>query len=189
MIELLIELHKQIFFWLHSFSQQGEHIRFWLYLIAERLDWYVVFAAVVFIVLHHHRHQKNKPEFISHISIQESLIIFLMIGLGWAISYVLKITVANPRPFIQFPEILPVFLYGGYDSFPSGHATLFAALATALYIHHKRVGFFFGVCALLISLSRVISGVHFPIDILVGWVLGISSVYLVYYLLKRKKLY
>ncbi len=66
----------------------------------------------------------------------------------------------------------PLFLHGGMDSFPSGHATLFSALAVAIYVVHKKVGYVFMFFALIIGLSRIVAGVHFPVDILAGFAIG-----------------
>jgi len=180
MIETFIQIHSDIFFWLYSWSLGSEELRFWLYVIAQEIDVYLVFLGVFFMVAHHHKRNSNKPEFISRDSLKEGIFTIFGILAAWGISYIMKITFMMPRPFIRFSsEILPLFPYGGFDSFPSGHATLFAALATALYIYHKKIGILFWIFTILISLARVISGVHFPIDILVGWILGTVTVIIV----------
>ncbi|MCI5050877.1 MAG: phosphatase PAP2 family protein [Candidatus Pacebacteria bacterium] len=189
MIETFIQLHKQLFLWMHSFAKGSEGVKFLLYYIAEYIDIYVVFFGVVFILLHHHRHHKNHPELLSHEALKEGIFIISAVLLAWFIAYLMKIGFAMPRPYLRFPtEVLPLFPYGGFDSFPSGHATLFAALATGIFVNHKKIGIIFGICAVLISLTRVISGVHFPIDILVGWILGISSVLFMrhYFIIKKR---
>lgn len=65
-------------------------------------------------------------------------------------------------------------LIGEYGlSFPSQHAMLFFLLATIIYWIRPRVSFWFFFVAIIISLSRVIVGVHYPSDILVGAVFGV----------------
>lgn len=188
MIETLIQLHTKLFFWLYSFSGGSEISRFWIYTIAEVIDIYVVAIGILFILAHHHRHFKNHPEFISHTSLKEGIYIIIGVCIAWAISYGMKLIFAMPRPFLRFAEnVVPLFPYGGFDSFPSGHATLFAALSLSVYLYHKKIGILFIIIALAISITRVISGVHFPIDILVGWLLGCSSVLLVRHYFLRKK--
>ena len=59
-----------------------------------------------------------------------------------------------------------------YASFPSGHAT--TAFATALLLafwYPRQSGLFIGL-AVLVGLSRVALGAHFPSDVLAGAVLG-----------------
>lgn len=184
MVASIIELHNQLFFWLHSLSQSSSEFSFWLYVIAERIDLYMIIIGIFFIIVHHHQRISNNPELISRSAIREGIFIVLAVLVSWAISYLLKITFGIPRPFLQFSEIIPLFPYGGYDSFPSGHATLFAALATALYRSHKKIGWIFIGIAFLIGITRVISGVHFPIDVVFGWFLGTMVVIIVSKILK-----
>ena len=71
----------------------------------------------------------------------------------------------------MFSNIVPLFSESGY-AFPSGHATFFMALAFALFFNHKKAGYVFILFALLIGIARIIAGVHFPVDILGGFILG-----------------
>jgi len=59
------------------------------------------------------------------------------------------------------------------NSFPSGHAIIFGALATSLYFIHKKLGITYLILAIVIGFSRVVAGVHFPVDIAFGLLLGI----------------
>lgn len=59
-----------------------------------------------------------------------------------------------------------------YASFPSGHATTAFATAFILAFWYPRLrGPFLGL-AVLVGLSRVVLGAHFPSDVLLGAVLG-----------------
>jgi len=92
--------------------------------------------------------------------------------LAWGASRAIKYFYPSPRPFEVFDNIKLLFTHGGGDSFPSGHATFFMALAIALSAYHKRLGIVYIFGALAIGLARVIAGVHFPIDIIAGYILG-----------------
>ena len=60
----------------------------------------------------------------------------------------------------------------GAYSFPSAHATNTFGCALWLSYFYPRQGWvFFGLSA-LVSLSRVFVGVHYPSDVLGGWLLG-----------------
>jgi undecaprenyl-diphosphatase len=59
-------------------------------------------------------------------------------------------------------------------SFPSGHATVSFACATVLALAVPRLAVPLYALAVLISFSRVYVGVHFPLDVLAGAVLGIA---------------
>lgn len=60
-------------------------------------------------------------------------------------------------------------------SFPSGHTIFVFALATAVFLYNKKVGLWFYGAALLIGFSRIFVGVHWPLDILGGIVLGVPT--------------
>jgi undecaprenyl-diphosphatase len=84
----------------------------------------------------------------------------------------------RPRPFVDLPINL---LISGPNSasFPSGHAAFYSAIAFYIFFKDKKIGIFALICAFLISLSRVFVGVHWPIDILAGFVVGLVSALIV----------
>ena len=88
------------------------------------------------------------------------------------VNYELKHFFESPRPFNLDPSVGLIHV-GGFG-FPSGAAQTAALLSGLLIIYWKNkwrlvVGITFFI---LISLSRVYLGVHFPSDILGGWAVG-----------------
>jgi len=84
----------------------------------------------------------------------------------------------RPRPFVILPSVHPLITtlsLENVQSFPSGHAIFFFAIATVMYCFDKKVGFWSFVVAALISIARVYVGVHWPSDILAGAILGILT--------------
>ncbi len=92
----------------------------------------------------------------------------------------------RPRPF----SVLPVhqLLFDNEWSFPSGHATFFFAFATAIYLYNKKWGVGFFIAAIAMTASRVITGVHYPSDILGGMIIGIAVAYIVFSFARGKEL-
>lgn len=91
---------------------------------------------------------------------------------AWAISEIIKYFYFNPRPFLV--NHLPALtLTQPLDSaFPSSHTATAFALATAVWLHNKKIGGFFLVVAVIIGLARVGANVHWPADIVGGAILG-----------------
>lgn len=89
----------------------------------------------------------------------------------------LKAVFGAPRPFELVPEVLRLpaaAATAGGPSFPSGHALtamLFWGLA-ATYVKRSWFSLVAAAVIVLVAVSRVYLGVHFPIDVLVGLVLG-----------------
>jgi len=96
---------------------------------------------------------------------------------GIALSDLLKFAFGRPRPDFISPGAR-VFT----TSFPSGHATLSAityltiAALLARTQSSPRIGVYFIVLAalltILIGVSRIYLGVHYPTDVLGGWCIG-----------------
>lgn len=65
-------------------------------------------------------------------------------------------------------------------SFPSDHAVVAWALGTILFLYNKKSGYWAGAAALLICLGRVLAGVHYVSDVLVGAGIGALAALLVF---------
>jgi len=93
---------------------------------------------------------------------------------AFAVAEIIKTLTAVPRPFVAggFEPLIAVSPRDFYGSFPSGHATLAAALAAAIFFTEKIPGLFILLIGILVGWGRVLVGVHFPLDILAGLVLG-----------------
>lgn len=82
-----------------------------------------------------------------------------------------------PRPFEVSSEVTPLREQTATGaSFPSGHTQNSSTFYTSigLYIKKKWVWIVIGVVLFLIGFSRLYLGVHFPKDILSGWMIGIG---------------
>jgi undecaprenyl-diphosphatase len=114
--------------------------------------------------------------------------LFILISLLGAVnlSWLLKVLISRPRPML-WPRLVQD--YGA--SFPSGHSVYAASFACVFILvfwqtQWRYTVLFLGLTwMLLMGLSRVYLGVHFPSDVLGGWALGWAWVFLVYLGLHR----
>lgn len=123
-----------------------------------------LFSLIVVLYLSLHRQRRA------------ALFVAFAVASGSVLSFVLKYVIDRPRPDIQ--SGIRVFT----SSFPSGHATVSAVVYLTLgallaYISpSRRLSVFFlatAVClTLLVGLSRIYLGLHYPTDVVAGWALG-----------------
>lgn len=90
---------------------------------------------------------------------------------------IIKNIVQRDRPFIVMEGIDMLIKAPTSYSFPSGHTTSSFAAAGVLSINFKNKSIYIFALASLIAFSRIYLGVHFPTDIIVGIILGLSCAY------------
>ena len=100
-----------------------------------------------------------------------SRILILFLISGW-LNTVMKDMINHPRPY-NLDETVKIGNTKG-PGIPSGHAQQSLVVLSALSLWRRNRFFTSGaaVLILLIALSRIYLGVHFPTDILGGWLLG-----------------
>jgi undecaprenyl-diphosphatase len=90
----------------------------------------------------------------------------------WA-STAIKALVDRPRPPLHYAEPKTLVPLPHDASFPSGHAATSFAAATMLTFYFPRLAPLFYVLAAAVAFSRVYVGVHYPLDVVGGALLGV----------------
>jgi undecaprenyl-diphosphatase len=90
------------------------------------------------------------------------------------LTIIIKTIVARPRPFTVVPGVIAVVLETG-SSFPSGHVSRVFSLLHVTRGTSKRLRVVGYSLASLVMFSRVYLGVHYPLDVLCGALLGYAS--------------
>lgn len=94
----------------------------------------------------------------------------------------LKPLVARLRPCHALSDVRLLVNCGGKYAFPSSHATNIAGFATLFTLIYRKYWYWFWSIALLIGFSRIYVGVHYPGDVLGGFLIGATLALIVYYL-------
>jgi undecaprenyl-diphosphatase len=107
-----------------------------------------------------------------------ALFVFVASVGGWLLNGFLKELFQRPRP-----EVVPHLRDVMSQSFPSGHALTSAVVfltlgALLMRISERRVTKFYCIAVamlatVLVGLSRLYLGVHYPTDVLAGWIIGL----------------
>lgn len=94
---------------------------------------------------------------------------------AWLVAEGIKYLFNRARPFISDTEIAPLIKTPSSSSFPSGHSATAAAGAISLSAIYPAFAPALLVAGLLVALSRIYLGVHYPIDVLAGLLIGAAS--------------
>ncbi|MDT7885019.1 MAG: phosphatase PAP2 family protein [Thermoflexus sp.] len=95
----------------------------------------------------------------------------LAVPLSGALLEAMNAVYFRPRPFTDH-EVHLLFYHPSDSSFPSNAATVAWAIAVSLKTGNRRVGWVAMGLAAGISLARVYGGVHYPLDVVAGALLG-----------------
>jgi undecaprenyl-diphosphatase len=172
MVQILQKLDTQLFLFLNSLHTN------WLdpvmALITRRDTWFPAYLVLIFWLIY-----KNKREGVFQIV---SIVLAILLA-DQLCSGILKPFVARLRPCYE-PSlnglIHLVTECGGQFGFCSSHAANSFALATSVYLFFGKnkytISLFFW--ALIVSYSRIYVGVHYPVDILFGGLIGVVFAHL-----------
>ena len=117
------------------------------------------------------------------------LLLFYSTVLALLINIVIQNLVHFDRPESVLQWVWHLILNHIPDaSFPSDHTAVSIAFATALFFTgYKKVAYVFFPLAFAMNISRIISWVHWPFDVIVGTIIWLFSGYIICVLLKNNK--
>lgn len=151
-------MNDLIFFFFYNFAHQSVSLDKFFIFLAVYFPYAVGLLAIALFLFYY----KSWREF---------FIVFFSAGLAWLVANLLKIFIHTLRPSFVLANVQSLFVENNF-AFPSGHASFFSALAVSIFLLHKKPGYWFMIFAFLIGIARIVTGVHFPVDILGGFVLG-----------------
>jgi len=99
----------------------------------------------------------------------------IALALSHLLVHLLKNSVCRLRPKDVLPNINTFDVVLDYYSFPSGHTTSVFAIATTLALNIPILAVICFPIALIVAISRLYLGVHYPSDVLAGMAVAIFS--------------
>lgn len=111
---------------------------------------------------------------------EKKALLFTIIGLiiSYILVHIIYIFIKEPRPFTTFP-ITTLINPPDILSFPSIHTTRMAVIAFAFLLAKSKFAPLFIIFLIWVGFARIFVGVHYPLDILGGIVIGFISILLV----------
>lgn len=177
-------MNLAIFNYFYSFAHRSAALDALFVFLASDLVWLVCIAVFFYLL-------KNGDK---RMVFRDIAVVFGAALAGAVASTIFKNIFHTLRPFVELTNIQPLVPESGF-AFPSGHTTDLMAVAAALWGNHKRASVFVGSAVLIVGFARIIVGVHWPVDILggilLGSVVGLGTYYLAGHLLQntQKSLY
>lgn len=144
----------------------------WLYVVVYLLAQVLIFVLpVILYILWRSRGHISK-----HLPQKAVVLAVLTVVLAFSVKTLFNAFYSRARPFITDPELMYMNFRVASDSFPSGHTIFAFAIASSLNLSgYHRLGSVLYVVAILIGLSRIFAGVHYPSDVLAGALIGMGS--------------
>ena len=155
-------LDRKGFFVLNDFAQRSDFWQNFFYFFSQ-YGVILIVLGLIYLVL--------------KIRINAIFTAFLSAIIATFISFVIYLLWQRPRPFIAYAESAHK-LVGNLtsSSFPSAHTYIsFAIAMTVLLYGHKKLGGFMIVIAILVAISRIAAGIHYPSDVIAGAIIGLFS--------------
>ena len=103
--------------------------------------------------------------------------LYATVGAGFA-NLVIRLSnqqLDRPRPFVTLEDVEVLFYRPTDPSFPANAAAFGFAMAAGVWLVNRRLGMVVGVGAMLFAGARVYAGMHYPLDIVSGALLGIVT--------------
>ena len=185
MLDWLLELDRDVFVYLNGLGSEGWD-SFWLF-ITKQFNWIPVFAIILYLAF--------KRLGWKH-AVLVIVLVALLITLTDQTTNLIKNTFQGLRPGNDplLTDIMRAVQKRKSFSFISGHASNSMAVAYFLYRilkpYLKYMGFIF-LWPLIFAYSRIYLGLHYPGDILMGYLYGIlmASLMLLLYRYLRDKFF
>ncbi len=81
----------------------------------------------------------------------------------------------RPRPFVREENVESLTKHKASFSCPSNHAASSAVIALAWYCISPEISLVLLIPAALTGLSRIMTGEHYPFDVMLGWFIGLAA--------------
>ncbi|PFN14786.1 undecaprenyl-diphosphatase [Bacillus cereus] len=172
MVNLINNLDYNGFRYINEHVKENTYIDYLMIFFAEYAQYMFI---LIFMILWLNKKYKNKTCVIQAI---------IACCLAFVFNRIIGLFFYRERPFVSHLNINQLVEHTANASFPSDHATSAFAIAITLCLYEKRLGKVFLLLAFLIAFSRVWVGVHYPLDVLIGAVLGLLWAFIIHYIVK-----
>lgn len=174
-----------------SLNSWGEHYKSLVRICSNDLVYIVILLAALWFVvqiLKAHPIKNGLKDFATTLVVKGVIVLAFPLGIAVVISESISAIFVRQRPFVSDSTVHLLVPHGADGGMPSHHTVFMVALVASVYYYDKRSATFFAVLTLITGIARVVAGIHYPTDILVGALIGAGIVYLYHRILPSKAL-
>jgi len=184
MIDSLLEWDREMLVFLNMSGKHTVFLDFFMWMVTQTIIWLPAFLTFFYVVV-----KDKKREALLIVGV--TILLFLLCD--QISSSIIKPLVARPRPG-KDPLVMNLLQYvnnyrGGMYGYLSSHATntFGFAIFSSMLFKYRWYSVIVFLWAALSSYSRLYLGVHFPLDIISGMLLGLLIGLFCYWLYRRTK--
>ncbi|WP_144529961.1 undecaprenyl-diphosphatase [Peribacillus simplex] len=164
----LSEMNSTLFRMINNLGKQYTDLNPFFVFIAEYMIFFLVLAVLLFLFS---RRNKNRIMVICA---------FITLVISELLAKIAGQFHSNNQPFAELPNVNRLVEKAVNNSFPSDHTIIFFSFCITFWLFKRGWGILWVILAVLVGISRIWVGVHYPADVLVGAIISIVSATIVY---------
>lgn len=164
-----------------SLNSWGEHHRSLVRVCSNDLVYVVILLAALWFVvkiLKSHPVRSGWKDLAKNLFVNGLVIFAIPAGIAILISESISAIYVRQRPFVADSHVKLLVPHGADGGMPSHHIVFMVTLVVSIYFYDRRFATFLALLTVLTGIARVVAGIHYPSDIIVGAILGVGIVYL-----------
>lgn len=169
----LFEMNVDLFRTINNLGKEYTYLNNFFIFMAEYMVFVLAFIALIFWFT---RREENRMMIIS------ATISFILAEMMGKIAGTLH---SNNQPFAELSNVNKLIEKAVDNSFPSDHTILFFAFCMTFFMYQKRWRYVWIMLALVVGISRIWVGVHYPADVIVGAIISIFSTFIASFIVSR----
>jgi len=164
--------------WVRTLNTWGENHISLIRISSNDLVYLVILLSVLWFftrILKAHPIRNSWKDLVVNLSAKGMVIFAIPIGIAIVVSESISAIYVRQRPFVAVPQVKLLVPHSADGGMPSHHIVFMVALITTVFFYEKRLATLLALLTLITGVARVVAGIHYPSDIVVGAVLGAGS--------------